>query len=74
MVQKSRIITWRGKKKTIAEWSAITGISITSIHRRLETGWSLDKAMTEPPQNRPYNRAAAFGEKDYGPDFGEDLL
>jgi hypothetical protein len=38
-----------GESRTIAEWSRKTGIDIATISSRLELGWPVEKALTEPP-------------------------
>lgn len=41
----NRILTIDGQSKTVAEWSEITGISTSTIHRRLVLGWSDDETL-----------------------------
>ena len=35
-----------GEKKTISEWSEITGIKDSTIRNRLNRGWDIDKALS----------------------------
>lgn len=42
-------LEFKGEKKTIAEWSRITGISGRNIHKRIfNRGWSVERALTTP--------------------------
>lgn len=43
------MIEWNGETHTLTEWSAITGISIGVLSRRLETGWSVKDSLTIKP-------------------------
>jgi hypothetical protein len=40
------VLEFDGKKATIAEWSAMTGIKDCTISERLRHGWSVEKALT----------------------------
>lgn len=40
-------VEWNGETRTISEWSEITGISEGTIWRRLELGWTAERALTE---------------------------
>ena len=39
---------FNGKSKTIAEWSAETGISVYTIRYRLNNGWDVSDILTRP--------------------------
>jgi|HigsolmetaAR202D_1030399.scaffolds.fasta_scaffold19790_1 HNH endonuclease. len=41
-------LTFRGVEKTISEWADELGISRTSLKWRLDNGWSVERALTEP--------------------------
>ena len=42
-------IEYKGESKSVAEWSEITGIKITTLWTRIYTrNWSIEKAMEEP--------------------------
>lgn len=43
---KSKKIEFMGETKTIKEWSLFTGIPQTTISKRLQYGWSVDKALS----------------------------
>ena len=44
----NRNITFNGETKTAAEWSAALGGDRHSVINRLESGWSVERAVTEP--------------------------
>lgn len=44
----SRLLTFRGQTKTLAEWSVLTGIHRATLWDRLNTGWSVVAALTTP--------------------------
>lgn len=46
------ILTYDGRSLTLAEWARRTGIQSDTIGRRLERGWSIARALTEPPRQR----------------------
>jgi len=41
----NHILEWCGQRKTISEWSEITGINYKTIHTRLRDGWSVERAL-----------------------------
>lgn len=40
---------WNGESKTLPEWSRETGIGRVTILKRLQRGWAVGRALTEPP-------------------------
>lgn len=44
----NRPITYKGQTRTVSEWAAITGLSEEVILYRLKSGWTADRALTEP--------------------------
>ncbi len=44
----NRLIEFNGDKKTLSEWAEFTGIGKTTIRHRLNKGWAVSKALTEP--------------------------
>jgi hypothetical protein len=38
----NKTVSYKGETKTVAEWSDITGIEYSTIHRRLSNEWKLD--------------------------------
>ena len=45
-------LTWNGETKTVTEWAEIVGIKKTTIKERLNAGWPVGKALTEPVRQR----------------------
>ncbi|MEV5950427.1 hypothetical protein [Streptomyces sp. NPDC051993] len=46
----NRFIEWRGESRVLADWVDRTGISESTIRRRLERGWSVERALTATPR------------------------
>ena len=46
--RNNRWITFNGLTLCLADWSAKTGINVRTLHARLSTGWSAERALTEP--------------------------
>jgi hypothetical protein len=58
---RTRFVEFRGETRCITEWSEITGLSKDAIRSRLERGWSVEMALTQP------SRGAARIEKAGAP-------
>lgn len=41
-------ITYRGKTKTMMEWSKEIGMSYTTLRRRINSGWNVNEAFERP--------------------------
>lgn len=54
-------ITFRGETKCLKEWAEIIGGSKNLLHERFRKGWSVDRALTTPPQQQHYNRSKICG-------------
>lgn len=50
-----------GRKQTISEWSKELGLSRSTIVRRMEHGWPMDRVLDPPVIQRPYLRTRAPG-------------
>ena len=48
----NRYISMNGETHTISNWSEITGIKKTTLKERLNSGWSVEKALTTPVRKR----------------------
>lgn len=48
----SRFLTFDGQTKTIAQWGEKTGISQTLILGRINSGWSIERALKTPDKTR----------------------
>lgn len=49
----TKFLTYNGERKSLSEWSEITGISKGTLHSRIERGWS-DKECIETPVKTKY--------------------
>ncbi len=43
----NRILEFNSERKTLMEWSEITGIKRQAIEKRLVRGWTIERALTE---------------------------
>ena len=46
------LLTHRGETRPLVEWVGISGISKTTIRRRLQHGWTAEDALTVQPQEQ----------------------
>lgn len=46
--RSSRMVTFEGQTKCVAEWASIYGVSRNIILYRLDAGWTVEKALTTP--------------------------
>lgn len=54
--RSSRLLEYRGKKRTLAEWAELTGMSPHNIKMRIDKlGWTVDEAISTP-RGRAYTR------------------
>ena len=44
--RSNRVLTFKGKRKTLVEWSECTGIPEGRLWMRLKNGWSVEDALT----------------------------
>lgn len=57
--RNNRLLTYRDQAKTIAEWSALTGLQFKTIQGRLDTlGWNAEKTLITPPSRSQGGRYA----------------
>ena len=47
----NKLIEYKGETKCLSEWVEITGIGHKTILYRLNSGWSVEKALTHLPKN-----------------------
>lgn len=59
-VDRKRYITYAGKTQTINQWAVELGLNPGTLKTRLfKPGWSVEKALTTPTQDRPWHRPAS---------------
>lgn len=46
--RQNHLITFQGKTRCVAEWAELYGINCTTLRMRLNRGWSIERAFTEP--------------------------
>ncbi|TAM23394.1 MAG: hypothetical protein EPN60_15100 [Nevskiaceae bacterium] len=49
----NRLLTFNGETKASVEWAEITGIGEFVLSQRLARGWSVERALTQPPRKSP---------------------
>lgn len=53
--RNNRYITFNGETRSLAEWSDKTGINYGTLKDRLNTGWTIEEALTTPTIDRSVN-------------------
>lgn len=53
--RNNRLIEFDGQTHTMADWSRIKGMRISTLHQRIMMGWSVEAALNQPTQKRPPN-------------------
>lgn len=51
--RKNRLITYNGETRTLAEWARHLGVDYKNLHHRLNTGWTVERAFTQPYRRSP---------------------
>lgn len=46
--RSNKHVEWRGERRTVAQWAAITGITRMALYQRFSKGWSVERALTTP--------------------------
>lgn len=54
--RNSRLITFGGVTKTLAQWAAQLGINPTTLSYRIQAGWPIEQAFTHPVNHQSYSR------------------
>lgn len=55
--RSNRLVTWRGKTRTIAEWAAETGLSYATVSQRItKYNWTPEEALTVPVRSIRHRR------------------
>ena len=47
---RSHFVEYNGEIHTISEWSEITGITRRTLNKRINSGWDVERALTEMPK------------------------
>lgn len=59
--RSSRFFTINGETKNLQQWCNQYGISRSMVHKRLQMGWDIEKALTTPKRTR--DKDALVGER-----------
>lgn len=51
--RSNRILVFRGERKTLTIWARLFGLKGSTVNDRLGRGWTVEKALTTPLQDRP---------------------
>lgn len=50
--RNNRVLRFRGKSCCVSEWAELTGLPMKTLHRRIQKGWSVERALTTPVKKR----------------------
>lgn len=53
-------LEFRGETRIMSDWAQVRGIKVAVISKRLAAGWSVERALTEPVQEKPKNVLIEF--------------
>lgn len=59
----NKILVLNGKSRTIAQWSRESGLNAQIIYRRIQRGWTVEKALMKSPQNYKWKGIIKHGNK-----------
>jgi hypothetical protein len=63
-MSRNRLVTFRGRTLTVAEWAEVLGISPSSMRYRLEkAGWTIERALSTPVDEQNPNRRRVRGRR-----------
>jgi len=46
--KRNRLLTYEGKNQCVSAWAEEMGLGVYTLFRRLDRGWSIEKALTQP--------------------------
>ena len=55
--RSNHFLTYNGETHTISEWAEIVGMKRDTLKRRIYSGWTIEKALTEPVKQRSADKA-----------------
>lgn len=55
----STTFTYSERTLTVAEWARLTGLTSGTLGARLRSGWSIDRALTTPPDKKRGRRGVS---------------
>lgn len=54
--RRNIVIKWRGEVRTLAEWVEHLGLDYHKVNKRLQRGWTIKRAFTEPNKMEAPNK------------------
>ena len=63
--RRARFFSLEGRSYSIAEWARLFGLKSSTVRARLRRGWSLVRALTQPPQKNPGELALFYQVRFY---------
>ncbi len=58
--RQNRLITHDGKTQCLALWAKEYGMTPNMLRGRLQSGWTMENALTKKPRSRGFNRRGVF--------------
>lgn len=49
--RSNRVLSYKGEKHCLVEWAEICGIRYSVLRNRVHSGWSIERALSEPVHN-----------------------
>lgn len=62
-MSRNHLITYQGQTLCLQEWSDRLGINKATLRKRLDRGWSVERALAESPRNQPREILLTFNGK-----------
>lgn len=56
--RRNHIIEFNGQRKTLAQWSELTGLDSSAIRRRLKLNWSIQDTLTIPSNKNHFKNSS----------------
>ena len=45
---RNHFLEWHGARHTVADWARILGVTSRALQSRIDHGWSVERALTQP--------------------------
>lgn len=67
-----RRLEYDGRSLTISEWAERLGVKRSIISARISNGWSVERALTQPPRRSPQSKSTSFSSEPTGDNRRDD--
>jgi DNA-binding IclR family transcriptional regulator len=47
-----KFLEYNGERRTLRQWASLVGISYCALQQRVLSGWTIERAITEPLRHR----------------------